>query len=186
MNAAGIVTRVSSKDRNTRFGVKKVHSFQIGADWFNCNFKNPNVNVGDSIAFDYEEGDYGKDVDVGSITKSAASSVGMAGSAPSPVGTPMALRPVAPAGGKGVFPIPALDGQRAIVRQNALTNARELVCEFAKVMAAIRKDVAFVDNPEREADRIIAVARKFEAYSCGDLDMKEVEAEMEPPVAKAA
>jgi hypothetical protein len=66
-------------------------------------------------------------------------------------------------GGKGVFPIPALDGQRAIVRQNAITNARELY--------AASKGGKVFDFSRDVAAEIVSVARFFEAYACGDLDM---------------
>ena len=72
-------------------------------------------------------------------------------------------------GGSGykdkVFPIPALHGDRAIVRQNALARASDLYI-------AARGGKPF----ELEAstlDLVIAFARKFEAYTAGDLDMAE-------------
>jgi hypothetical protein len=68
-----------------------------------------------------------------------------------------------------VFPIPLLHGDRAIVRQNSVTNATKAVQDFG------------VEDPENlsledYAALIIKVARMFEAYSCGDLDAQLAEA----------
>jgi hypothetical protein len=64
-----------------------------------------------------------------------------------------------------VFPIPALHGDRAIVRQNSITNAVKLITD----------SVHSTDEADWEqlADIAISIARKFEAYSCGDLDMEQ-------------
>jgi hypothetical protein len=68
-----------------------------------------------------------------------------------------------------VFPIPALHGDRAIVRQNSLTNAVQLLRED--------KELAKL-TPNDRATSIIAIARMFEAYSCGDLDAEEAKSMM--------
>ena len=65
------------------------------------------------------------------------------------------------------FPISPTDSQRSILRQNALTNARELVTWMH----------GFDDDTKRKksmeyVDVIIAVARKFEEYTSGDSDME--------------
>jgi hypothetical protein len=64
-----------------------------------------------------------------------------------------------------VFPIPALHGDRAIVRQNSVTNAVKLITDSVH-----STDEADWDDL---ADMVIRIARKFEAYSCGDLDMAQ-------------
>ena len=68
-------------------------------------------------------------------------------------------------GAPKVFPIPALHGDRAIVRQNSVTNAVKLITD----------SVHSTDEADWDelADMVIAIARKFEAYSCGDLDMEQ-------------
>ncbi len=169
-----VVSRINSKPTTTRYGVKPTYSFQAGGEWFNANFKNPKVAVGDTISFDYEDDSYGKAVDTTTIVKSSSAPVA---SVPPPVGTTVQHRTVASTGSKGVFPIPPLDGQRAIVRQNALTNARELVVG----MIAASKIDSWADRQKQFdnlSQEVIRLARKFEAYSCGDLDMEEVKAEM--------
>lgn len=148
----GEVSAVGSKPVNTKWGEKSTHSFQVDGVWYKTGFKKGKFSKGDTITFTYVEGPYGNDVDVASI------STGGAATASAPAAS--AAKPAYTGGGKGVFPIPALDGQRAIVRQNALTNARELwIVNGSKG-----------DSIKDEAYDIIAIARIFEAYACGDLD----------------
>ena len=68
-----------------------------------------------------------------------------------------------------VFPIPALHGDRAIVRQNALARATDLY-------VAARGGKPFELEAE-SLDFVIKLARKFEAYTAGDLDMAEAVSE---------
>lgn len=163
----GEVVAVGSKPVNTKWGEKTTHSFQVDGVWYKTGFKKGKFSKGDTITFTYVEGPYGNDVDVASI------STGGGATASAPAAS--AAKPAYTGGGKGVFPIPALDGQRAIVRQNALTNARELyTAEGGAMLAANLKDKAY---------DIIAIARIFEAYACGDLDaMKAAEMKAAKPM----
>jgi hypothetical protein len=68
-----------------------------------------------------------------------------------------------------VFPIPLLHGDRAIVRQNSITNATKAVRDYLVSTDGF-------DSVQDYADIIIEIARKFEAYSCGDLDAQAAEA----------
>lgn len=170
------VEQVSQKDVTTRFGSKPTFSFKAGGEWFKTGFGRHGLNVGDVVSFSYTEGKYGKEVDAKAIAKGASSIATGAGTTATPGAVAGAAGSVAAkpysSSGKGVFPIPALDGQRAIVRQNALTNARELVA-----LNYAGKCYSFEELEEYARD-IIKIARQFEAYSCGDLDQEEVEAEM--------
>ena len=64
-----------------------------------------------------------------------------------------------------MFPIPALHGDRAIVRQNALARATDLY-------VAARGGKPF-DLEISTLDLVISFARKFEAYTAGDIDLAE-------------
>lgn len=157
MNASGVVKAMSNKQVKTRFGMKDTYSFNIDDQWYSLGFKKPKFGKGDTIEFAYSESTYGMQVDDKTVSVKGGGGGSVSAAPASTVRT-------ASFGGKGVFPIPALDGQRAIVRQNALTNARELYCsqdggEF---------------SPSAAHD-IIAVARIFESYACGDLDAKMAE-----------
>lgn len=161
----GVVEAVSTKDVTTKFGVKPTYSMKINGAWVKCGFKNPGVDVGYTVDFDGIAGTYGLETKAVNILSRTAAAVptAVASSASVPV-------PAKSYGGGGgykdkVFPIPALHGDRAIVRQNALARASDLYI-------AARGGKPF----ELEAstlDLVIAFARKFEAYTAGDLDMAE-------------
>lgn len=155
---SGVVNGISTKPVTTKFGTKPTYSINVDGEWFKCGFTKPKCNKGDEVSFEYTEGTYGKEVDMKSLTTGSAATTAPAvpKSAPDGAGRPAF-------GGKGVFPIPALDGQRAIVRQNALTNARELY-------AASKGGKVYEFNRDVAAE-IVSVARYFEAYACGDLDL---------------
>jgi hypothetical protein len=159
----GVVEAVSTKDVTTKFGVKPTYSMKINGAWVKCGFKNPNVDVGYTVDFDGVTGTYGLETKAVNIVSRAAAPTPAVASGSVPV-------PTKSYGGGGgsyskVFPIPALHGDRAIVRQNALARATDLYI-------AARGGKSF----ELEAttlDLVIGFARKFEAYTAGDLDMAE-------------
>ena len=82
--------------------------------------------------------------------------------------TPAASKPSYSAPAR-IFPVPALSGERAIVRQNSITNATKLVSEL---QAKAKGDVDLVVL----ANTIVEIAKVFEAYSCGDDDAEAAEA----------
>ena len=151
----GIVEQVASKNVVTKFGEKPTYSVKVNGSWVKSGFKNPKVNVGDEIEFDGESGSYGMEgKDFRIISKgsgaAAASSI------------PVAAKPSY--GKDRVFPIPPLHGDRSIVRQNALARATELVIASRGTKGTeVNDDVVSL---------IILIARKFEAYTAGDLDME--------------
>lgn len=148
------VEQVSEKEVKTRFGVKKTFSFK-GSDgqWYSCGFKR-GPNKGDEVEFEFTSSTYGNQVEMGTLKIAGASS-------PVPGTTAPAAATSAGYNRFRSFPIEATDGQRSILRQNALTNARELVTGMWA-----GQDKSF-DEVSKE---IIKVARHFEAYTAGDLD----------------
>ncbi len=149
------IEQVKSKTVTTKFGEKLSYSFKANGDWFNHGFKKPVFAEGDVVTFDYAEGKYGKDVDPTTVRK--ASGAAPAASVPKSTGASFS----AP---KSVFPISPMDGQRSIIRQNCVTNAREL-------FIASHGGKAFDLTKEDAITTIINLARKFEAYAAGDLDL---------------
>ena len=167
---SGVVEAVSTKDVTTKFGVKPTYSFKVNGTWIKCGFKNPSVDVGYTVDFDGVTGTYGIETKaVNILSRAIATPVVTASTA-----VPTTVAPKSYGGGgykDKVFPIPALHGDRAIVRQNALARATDLYI-------AARGGKPF----ELEAstlDLVIKLARKFEAYTAGDLDMAEAMEENE-------
>jgi hypothetical protein len=167
-NITVTVAQLSTKPVTTRFGNKTTYSMKgDNGTWYNFGFTDPKIAVGQTVTFDFNAGTYGNDVVKGSLSAGGGSAAvaPAAGPATAPARTPY------PGGRSTVFPIPATDNQRSIVRQNALTNARELFC----VMGA-------ADNIDASAAEIVRIARIFEAYACGDTERERAIAEIEGKV----
>lgn len=116
------------------------------------------VNVGDNVSFRYTEktgsgGIVYKNVQ-GVITPTSAPATATAAAAPNNKNYR-----------NGNFPIDPLDGQRSIIRQNALTNAVKSL--------SIEDDCIASDKIDEYADSVIALARRFEAYTAGDMDRQK-------------
>ena len=158
-----IVENITTKEVTTKFGPKPAYTIVANGERFSYGFKKPAFKIGDEIDFQFTENTYGKNVDLASVQLIAKGS-----GAPAP----SASTSTAPAKAYGapakVFPIPPLHGDRAIVRQNSITNATKVVCDYFDSNDGI-------NTVDEYVDLIIQVARKFEAYSCGDLDMQAAE-----------
>lgn len=144
--ANGVVEAVSGKDRNIKSGpragsVATAYAFKMGDNWYNTGFKSL-VEKGQEVSFNYEETAYGKQVKTVDVT--GGSSVPKNSSSGGVTSS-----------GAG-FPIGPRASGRAINRQNALTNA-----------------VNYLNGQSTETqspEDVIEVARKFEAYTTGDLE----------------
>lgn len=152
------VEALSSKEVKTKYGPKSTYSFKAGGTWFNNGWKKPTFIVGDILSFDYNESTYGKDVVNNSVKVT-----------PRGVPVPPAQRApnVQATSNKGSFPIPLLDGQRSIVRQNSVTNATKIVM-----------DSGDYDTTEGVVPKVLEIAKLLEAYSCGDSDLAEAKKEL--------
>lgn len=160
------VLDIVTKTVTTKFGPKPVFSIVMeDGETYAFGFKKPAFKAGDDIEYTSTEGKYGKEMDATSVRVTSS------GKTPAPVTvtSPTAGGKWNPAPAKP-FPIPPLHGDRAIIRQNSLTNARETVLSLSD------RNVAWGD--EEWATRIIAMARMFEAYSAGDLDMEQAVKEL--------
>lgn len=175
-NVTGSITAVFTQPRNTRFGLRPVTFVTINGENYQLGFGKHSVKVGDSVGFEVEDKGYGPEAKKGSLTILGV-----------PTGAaPVAATPAVAAysggapksGGKssGVFPIPALSGERAIIRQNALTQAREVVLKTMPVVSEVGRSPAHANDVLTE--EIIRLARRFEAYAAGDTDMAEAKAEV--------
>lgn len=135
-----IVTGVVEAKSKTKYG----YGILVTGKWHNSKFE-IKCEKGDTVEFD----DGGKNY----CNKLKVISAGDAGTS----------APAARGGPKGSFPIGLFDGQRSIIRQNAVTNANTYVANFLG-----DQDVSIED--------LLDVARQIEAYTTGDLDAEAAEA----------
>ncbi len=155
-----IVENITQKEVNTKFGPKPAFSIMANGERYNYGFKKPTFKIGDTVDFQFTENTYGKNVDLNSVKLLAKGEGAPAPTAPVVGASKPSYGPPAK-----VFPIPLLHGDRAIVRQNSITNAVKVVCDTHGGSA----------TPQELAEKAIEIARMFEAYSCGDLDMAAAE-----------
>lgn len=139
-------------------------SIKVGGEWYGA-FSPASLGgckVGDTVSFAWSPSKDGQYKNI----KGSVSVVGGGAATPASLESPAPRS--APSGasyGRSIaFPLPPLDGQRVIVRQNALGHATK----------AITGRLGLEDHCKDDelADRIIAMARQFEAYVAGDLDLE--------------
>jgi hypothetical protein len=159
-----IIENITTKEVTTKFGPKPAYTIVAGGERFSYGFKKPMFAIGDEIDFQFTENTYGKNVDLTSVQMLKK---GTGAPTPSASSASPAKAPYSPPA--KVFPIPLLHGDRAIVRQNSITNSTKAVNDYCGA------DSTFPESLIEYADLIIEIARKFEAYSCGDLDAAAAE-----------
>jgi hypothetical protein len=162
----GIVEAISTKDVNTKFGNKPTFSLKVNGTWVKCGFKNPNAAAGDEVEFDGNTGTYGLETKAVNVLRKGAGTPPPSATSNTTVAVP---KTTSSGYAAKVFPIPPLHGDRAIVRQNALARATD-------IYIAARGGKPF-ELEGSNLDFVISLARKFEAYTAGDLDLAEAEAE---------
>jgi len=167
-----VVENITNKTVTTKFGPKPAYSIKANGDWFSVGFKKPKYNVGDTIDFKYEEGSYGKQIDdatVRVLSKGAGTPTPTVSGTPTTEPAPPPSRSFGPP--QKVFPVPLMHGDRSIIRQNSLTNARELVVNMSKTGGGFSA-FATLDEGAKE---VIRIARMFEEYSAGDMERRAAE-----------
>lgn len=118
------------------------------------------IAAGDSVEFEAEQNEKGYWNVKGPVTKVAAGAAG-----PSRKGGAQSVR---------TFPVPTRDPERIFVRQNALTNA---VAAFGALAPAKQPEGSVGAN-------ILALAKHFEQYVCGDDERRIDEAKAAQRVAE--
>lgn len=121
------------------------YSILVDGNWYSSKFE-IKAERGDTVEFD--SGGEGKKY----CSKLKITAAGSGGGASASPRTTTSYS-------KGVFPVPLLDGSRAIIRQNAVTNAN-----------------AFFANNKGEytVNELIDLAREIEAYTTGDVEASRV------------
>lgn len=116
IDETGVVQKIGSVMRKTRYGDKPVFSFLLNDNWYQTGFKDSGVKPGDVIEFSFEEDKYGRQVDVDDVD--------ITGSEPVPVAAPVSTggRQQAPATGSGRGN-DYWDGQSRLITYQASRNA---------------------------------------------------------------
>jgi hypothetical protein len=156
-NMSGVVEAVARSGK----------SLKIGDVWYSA-FAAPSLNgakAGDKVSFTYTTTDK-----AGTTYHNIKGSVRIESGGAAEVTTPETAGAApraafSPKGGRS-FPVGPLDPERSIIRQNALTQANAAVKTYMGNKDSVKTLGDFVDG-------IIEIARKFEAYSAGDLDAAE-------------
>ena len=159
----GTVIGIENRMVLTKFGNKPTYTINLDTgEKINAGFKAPPCSAGDNITVEYggrysqmEHLKVNSSVPSHSVSRSAGASVIVA---PTPMD-------------RVQFPIPALAKERSIVRQNALTHANTAMINR---LNSTKDAWSKVDNDEY-ADSVIRMARRFEAYSAGDIERIAVE-----------
>jgi hypothetical protein len=155
----GIVERVVEKTVNTKFGPKPVFDIYVNSTKYSWGWKRPSsagVTDGANISFDFEADKYGPKITDGTVkVLTAGDGTAPVKAAPSSGGAITSNRDAG-------FPVPVTSDKISILRQNALTNARELVQAYPSV---------FVEGVDKKADdmvaKILEIASKFSDYTSG-------------------
>lgn len=157
-NVTGIVDRVVEKTANTKYGPKPVFDIYVDSTKYAWGWKRPSsagVTDGATISFDFEAGQYGPKITEGTVK------VLTAGDGSAPVKKAAAsVTPITGNRGDAGFPVPVTSDKISILRQNALTNARELVQAYPSLFGADKK-------PDEMVKKILEVASKFSDYTSG-------------------
>lgn len=168
----GVLENISAKPRTIKRGPRTgqtttAYSICVDGNWYSAGFDAPPANQGDTVTFQADETQWGMQIKKGTLRVSGAAG----GAAPTPPWegspAPAAPRSAPPKPAGRTFPVGLTDHSRSIIRQNALGHATEVVTTFAPDDA---------QDLDKQAEEVIRIARKFEAYSAGDIEREQAEA----------
>lgn len=167
----GKIEALTPRNVVTRFGPRNCYNIRVGGVEYQLGFGKPTVSVGEEVTFEAEETKYGMDIKKGSLVSKTL--MGALKSGPS-VSSAVVIAPT-PFVPKShyadrKFPIDALSPERAIIRQNAMNRASEVVL-FVAPSQALLGWPGRQEEHEILAHEMVRVARIFEAYSSGDSEV---------------
>ena len=157
----GVLENVWVNEQETKYGVKNKTIYVINGTRYDGGFKKPAAEKGDEVEIVYDETSKYHNVKsiqvLGKSTTTPSTPRNTGGGS----GTGRTYRGNGEAGG---FPLHPKSYERALDRRNALN-------------AAVESIRLFTDSESLEIteEDVIALARKYEAYTTGDLDVKEAE-----------
>jgi hypothetical protein len=143
-------------------------AIMVAGDWYSAYNKNQigPARKGDAVAFDFTvKGDFKNISGNVTITSASGEDANTPAEQPSASGKSTYMP-------RGRFPIDPLDGQRSIIRQNALSHATKLVSVLLEI-GELESEPMMDDDTI--ASKVISIARKLEKYTAGDLDREAVE-----------
>ena len=155
----GVLEQVWVNEQETKYGVKNKTIYVINGTRYDGGFKKPAAEKGDEVEIVYDETSKYHNVKsiqvLGKSTTTPSTPRNTGGGS----GTGRTYRGNGEAGG---FPLHPKSYERALDRRNAIKCAVDHC-------ATLGPNITF--SPEE----VIATARLFEAYTTGDLDVKEAE-----------
>lgn len=178
----GKVDSSSNRMVPTKTGrMTKVYDLYVDGVKYGFGFKDPTtmgIVPGTVLAFEYDPSRYNS-INMGSLVIGAG-----AGGPVSGGGSPVSATSVGGSSGptgappfRGKmdrpFPVPVTSGEYAIIRQNALTNARELVAAMETKSDGIPPLLGDDAGWNAVVNRVLKVAYVFEDYSSGQREVKE-------------
>lgn len=158
--AFGTVDKVVARTVTTMRGPTSVYDVYVDGTKYGWGFTNPTkvgVTDGAEIEFVIEASPYGPKISEGSVSVKTSGT----GAPPVKSAAPAPRSPAASSGGSRDvgFPVPVTSEKISILRQNALTNARELVAMYPSMFGA--------ETKEQLIAAILDTARVFADYSSG-------------------
>src|SRR5262245_6497729 len=73
------IDQVDSRGVKTKRGTRQTYSFKSGNDWYRTNFDDHKLAVGDVVSFTFEESQWGKEVDISTLTKTGSAPAATSG-----------------------------------------------------------------------------------------------------------
>lgn len=174
--AVGTVERVNSKSIRTSRGPSSIYSMLVDGTWYSTDFNNPTkygITNGAVIEYEPEDSDFGPKINLKTVSVKTSGD----GSAPAKF-----VPKAGAAKGSGTsrdvgFPIPATNYQISILRQHAVTQAREFMDNCGWL-----EDTNDDEEMEELLKKLFDIAGKIADYTSGrsiEEKLKKLTDEME-------
>lgn len=164
---SGVVDKVWTKDKATRYGDKKLHYCQVDGLTFSTGFKkvfNEGEMINAVVKFNYGELQYQPDV---------TATPGMAPAKPVAAATKgnFSGGNKSNYGNKGTFPVDPKDGQMSIIRQSSMNRAVEIMDQLVAGLWSDNDGVMTISQ-EDYMKQLFEIALEITDFSSGNDIMK--------------